>query len=182
MATRRVTVQVRGLREVEKKLDDIFDRLQNPGDGLVRATNKVAEVWGKNFDEEGRAVGGWPELAEMTQSIRESQGFPPEHPILIRYGSLRAVAIEFFEEARREGKTSKGDNYSDETVRGSLDIDRNTATLTVGDSWKVANQWGHPNQRGQRPTPARPFWFVDRHSIAAAKEGVMDWIEDEVLR
>lgn len=182
MVTRRVQIRVTGLRGVERKLDQIFDRLKEPKEGLIRATNRVAKEWGDNFDSEGGRVGGWPELAEMTRDIREYQGFPPDRPIMLRYGALRAIAVEYFENAKREGRAAKGDNYSDETVKGSLEITRGTATLRVGDSWKVANQWGFTNSATGQQVPARPFWFVDRRAVAAAKEGVMDWLEDEVLR
>lgn len=177
----RITIRTRGIPQAISKLEDIVKRVQEPKNGLVRATNRVAAEWGKNFDAEGQQVGGWPELAEMTQNIREYQGFNADHPILIRYGALRAVAIEFFEQARREGQTSKGDNYSDEVVKGTLSIARNTASLKVGDSWKVANQWGFRTATGST-TPARPFWYVDRRAIAAAREGVKEWLEDDVLR
>lgn len=180
----RITVRVRGRREAERYINRVIGELQEPKGGLVKATNKVAEVFAKNYDSEGSMVGGWPDLAEMTQDIREEQGFPASHPILIRYGSLRAVAVDFFENTRREGKTSKGDNYSDETVTGSLNIRRNVATMQVGGSYKVRNQTGHPGG-GWAPggdVPPRPFWFVDRHTVAAARDGLKDWIEDEVLK
>lgn len=178
----RIVIRVKGEEQAMKRLADIEARLRNPKGGLIRATNKVAEKFGENFDGEGSLVGGWPDLAEQTRNIREWQGFPAEHPILFRYGALRAIAVEFFEEAKRGGSRSKGDNYSNEVVTGRLDINGNVAQMWVGGSYKVMNHYGHPNVAPEGDNPPRPFWFVNRYSVAAAREGVKDWIEDEVLK
>lgn len=179
MARTQVTIRVRNRKEAEQRVNDIISKLRSPKGGLERATENVAKEWAKNFDEEGSRVGGWADLAEMTQNMREYQGFAPAHPILIRYGALRAVAVDFFERGR-EGQRSEGDNYSDEVVKGRLSINRNTAELEIGGSYKVANQYGFLTKTGQF-VPARPFWFVDRGVSAAARTGIRDWIVYEVL-
>lgn len=177
-----INIQVTGITEAAQALQQIADRLQNAENGLLRATNNVADVWRKNFDSEGSMVsGGWPELADATQEIRANEGFSPDHPILFRYGALRGVAVEFFQKASHGGSTSQSDNYSQQVTTGSLSITDKVATLEAH-GWKVANQWGHPGNGRYGPVPARPFWFVDKSTIAAAREGIRDWILDEVVK
>lgn len=178
----RFTIVVKNDKAAAARIDEIARRLKQPKNGLIRATNKVAQKFGENFDSEGGLVGGWPDLAEQTQGMREWQGFSPDHPILIRYGALRAVAVEFFQNAKGSGSVSKGDSYSDEVVKGSLSLRGQTARLYIGGSYKVMNQFGYPDTNGSGVNPPRPFWFVNKHSIAAARDGVKEWIEDEVLK
>lgn len=181
MAGTRITIRVRGEAQAQARLNEIVNRLKKPEGGLIKATNKVAEVFAENYDREGSMVGGWPQLAEKTQNLREYYGYPREHPILIRYGALRAVAVEFFEEAKKPGRTSKNDDYSNQTTTGTLSISGDRAELQVS-GWKVSNQYGFSHPNNPTDTPARPFWFIDRNSVAAAREGVKEWIEDEVLK
>jgi hypothetical protein len=176
-----ITFSVTGLQQAVAKIAQIQRNLAQPKTGLERATHKVAEVFEKNYDSEGGLVGGWPDLAEKTQNMRAWQGFEPEHPIMIRYGSFRAVAVEFFKTAKDGHVFSSTDDYSDQTVTGSLQIAGNKATLQVGGSYKVLNQWGYGNTNGSGDNPARPYWFIDRQSVAAGVEGIRDWIENEVL-
>lgn len=165
---------------VQKRLSKIAKSLAQPRTGLEKATNKVAGVFEDNYDSEGGHVpGGWPELSELTLAMREYQGYP-DGPILVRYGALRAVAVEFFKDAKAGQAITHGDDYSDNVVAGSLQVSNKVATLHMGGSYKVLNQMGHDNARWG-PNPARPFWFVDRATVAAASEGIRDWIEDEVL-
>lgn len=175
-----IDFQAIGLAVAQKRINQIINRLGQPRRGLELATNQVAGVFQDNYDSEGSHVGGWPQLAELTNAMRAYQGYDEEHPILIRYGALRAVAVEFFKDAKAGEAISHGDDYSDNVVSGSLRISGNTATLHMGGSYKVLNQTGHSNAR-TGPNPARPFWFIDRAAVAAAGAGVKSWIEDEVL-
>lgn len=182
-----ITFTVTGLAEAQARINQIIDRLNEPKEGLERATNQVAGVFAHNYDTEGGLVGGWAQLAEVTNAMREWQGYSAEHPILIRYGALRAVAVEFFQEARAGSAISVGDDYSGQTVSGSLQINRNVATLHIGGSYKVLNQFDYtnirtgPNGRYQG-WEARPYWFVSNEVVAAASKGVRDWVVTEVLK
>ena len=174
-----LNVKLRGSTHAQVAyLAKIKRKLQNRREGLVQATNKVAEVFDRNFTSEGSMVGGWAELAEKTKEIRREQGYGPT-PILIRYGALRAVVTQGFMQANGPGSWARTDDYSDHTTSARLRISRDTAVLEAH-GWKVANQWGHPNRSG-RPVPARAFWFTTRPAMSAAKEGVVRWIATEVL-
>lgn len=174
-----IVIQVIGAHEAMARLNKITHGLEHPKEGLIRSTHKVADIFGKNFDEEGSAVGGWAELSEQTVAMREYQGYPGEHPILFRYGALRGMAVEFFQKTAG-GSSSAGDDYSNNVVQASLEVDDQRAVLSIGGSYKVLNQTGHPNARWG-DNPARPFWFIDTDTIVGARDAMVDWIKDEVL-
>lgn len=176
----RVTVRGGSTHQQQQWLKGLVTRLRDPREGLVKAANATARVWEKNFRSGGAAVGGWADLAEATIRNREKQGMPTG-PVLIKYGALKAVVTEGFMEASGPGRWSKSDPYSPHTTTGRLTIKRGLATLSAH-GWKVANQYGHPNRRGSRPVPPRPFWFVDRNVMAASKSAVEKWIADEVIK
>lgn len=180
-------IQATGLREDMVALEKIVDRLGNVSDGLERATHNVAGVFAQNYASEGGMVGGWPGLADYTLNIREWQGVPPG-PILIRYesGGLWSMAVDFFLTARAGSRASAGGSYpfktwSDQTVNAQLQVGDNRATLSLSGSYKLLNQWGHPNWGQMSDVPARPFWFVNDNVVREAREGVESWIQDEVL-
>lgn len=54
---------------------------------LVQAA--ILDGFAENFRSEASALGAWPQLASLTRSEREAQGYPPAHPILVRSGSYR---------------------------------------------------------------------------------------------
>ena len=177
-----VRVVVTGVPEAMQKLTEVQGKLQNDREtAVLQATNEVAGVWRQNFDREGGMVGGWAELAEKTQNLREYYGYSASHPILFRYGALRGVAVDFFQQARGSGSVSKSDSYSAQDTRGTLELSNGLAKLSA-QGWKVANQYGFTGGRGESPTPPRPFWFVDNNVIAAAGKGVEYWLLHDVLR
>lgn len=178
-------IQATNLTQVRARLDKIIRNLNDPKEGLERATHKVAGIFKENYDNEGSMVGGWPALSDYALNIRQWQGVPPG-PILVRYGALRAIAVEFFQTARAGSSASAGGSYpfktwSDQTVTGQLNVSGPRATLILGGSYKILNQWGHENWGPMSDVPARPFWFVGPQSIAASRDGIVEWIEDEVL-
>lgn len=165
-------VTVTGMGRAVTALGKLRYALGRPRPGLFRATNKVAELWGVNYDQEGSMVGGWADLAARTQAERAKLGFGAAHPILFRYGALYGVTIDMFAHAQQNAWAVAGDG--DARVGGALTVSNNTATLyAVG--WPIANQWEDSRH------PARPYWFVDQRSVAAAKVGVEEWL-GEVIR
>lgn len=178
-------IEARGLRENQRALRGIVERLGRPEKGLEEATHRVAGVFKDNYDSEGGLVGGWPELSEYALNIREWQGVPPG-PILVRYGSLRSMAVDFFRTARSGSSDSAGSStpfktWSDQTVSAQLGISGGVATLRLSGGYKLLNQWGHGNWGPMGDVPARPFWFVNDEVVRAARDGVEEWIKDEVL-
>lgn len=180
-----VRIQASNVGAVQREIAKIHRQLNSPTDGLERATHKVAGIFKDNYDSEGGLVGGWPELSQYALNIREWQGVPAT-PILVRYGALRAIAIDYFLTAKAGSRDSAGGAYpfktwSDQTVSGQLSVSGNQASLMLTGGYKLLNQWGHGNWGPMGDVPARPFWFVGPESIAAAREGVIEWIEKEVL-
>lgn len=177
-----VTIRVRNMAQAIEKVNEVERKTTSEREGgVLRATNQVAKVWAKNFAGEGSAVGGWAALRPRTQRTREWQGFSPRHPILYRYGTLRGVMVDFFQQARGSGEVNKADTYSGHITTGALSIKDGVAKLE-GRGWKIANQWGYPAANGAGETPARRFWFVDDSVIGAARQGVVDWLLDEVVK
>jgi hypothetical protein len=186
--TLAIQITSTGIPQWVAYLTKIGQRLQSPQGGLESATHAVAGVFQQNYDSEGGEVGGWADLSEYAQSVRWWQGFQPDHPILVRYGSLRNIAVDFFQSASIGSTRSAGGDteaWSDQEVTGTLEYrksgDDATATLVLSGSYKILNQTGHPNAFGYSDNPARPFWFVNSASLTAAQSALKKWIEDEVL-
>lgn len=157
-----IDAQIRRMRRVEQVVE-------NPTlDPVIR---NVAKVWEVNFSTEGGKVGGWRELAEMTQAVRVERGFDPHHPILVQTGGFRRVAIERLlsvtgsTSARTDGASMR------------LAIGRLSALLTIAGR-KVSNQF-RAQQRGgfgAFSRPPRRFWYVDDEVKAAAHRGLREGI------
>lgn len=79
--------------KLQKLLDHIRDRLSPQGlTQYMRADiyQAMRERVEDRFDGEGDStVGIWAPLSEATENIREALGFPPDHPINVRTGSLK---------------------------------------------------------------------------------------------
>lgn len=172
-ADQLITLKYTGIDAQKRRIDRVIERVQNPAmDPVVR---NIAEVWKVNFDSEGGKVGGWRELAEMTQAVRAERGFDPRNPILVQTGGLRRVAIERLTNAT--GSTSgRTDGAS---MR--LAIGRASALLSITGR-KVSNQF-KARQRsgfGAFSRPARRFWYVDDEVKAAAHRGLREGILSDI--
>lgn len=164
-------VEVEGLENVLAAFATLREELSNPTIGLVSATNGVAAVWAANYDAEGSMVGGWADLAQKTQDLRQAKGLDPEHPILFRYGTLRGIVIDLFQKPAASSATATSDSGAD--ISGSLTISEGTATLSAS-GWPVVNQW----EDAAKNRPARPYWFVNPQVEQAALDGVALWLGD----
>jgi hypothetical protein len=84
-------------------LDRFFDRLERLPRLLADDDEPIRESirrgFALNFEREAEGNGRpWSDLAESTNEERIRQGYPPEHPILVRSGSYRASFVEEFAE------------------------------------------------------------------------------------
>lgn len=174
-----ITIQVVGQQGVMARIGQFVHGLEHPKEGLIRSTHGVANVFARNYDEQGSAVGGWAALSERTLAMRQYQGFDPG-PILLRYGAFRDMAIAFFQKSTG-GTDSASDSYSDNVTDASLVVDDERAVLSLGGSYKILNQFGYSNTNGSGDNPARPYWFINSDAIVGAREGMEDWLRDEVL-
>lgn len=152
----------------------IYNKLMTPDP--TRAVKQVATQWGLSYRNEGSGVGGWVALAQKTVDDRIRQGFGGEHPIMIRQGSLYAMSTLFFM-AGQPGAAKGWSTYGGRSVAtsASLSISGGTATLGLSGPKTV-------HQKGNWTPPARPYWFTDRTAVLAARLGVIEWIEQEVVQ
>jgi hypothetical protein len=172
--TMQIAIATSGYPQMMARLDRLQSDLSHNKAGLVKIVRRIGDVWKKNFDEEGQMVGGWPALAEMTQAIRESQGFSPTHPILERSGALRKAVVDFVTNARDSGTGTYADTYGGPSTTSTLTVTDGQAVI-VAKGWKVSNQYNTAEH------PARQFWFVDKSVLGAARTGLVEWITDDVL-
>jgi hypothetical protein len=152
---------------------------------MHKALNAVAAKWRENFINEGRNVGGWPALSEMTGELRLSRGFNEDHPILQQYGHLYYSAITF-------PMTFKGKYGQANRPGASIEVDSGFGRIRArifGD--KVENQYGATHVAPAPPQgggplwwviPPRPFWFVDRGVATAATKGMQESANDVIRR
>lgn len=172
MPDKVIELKFTGLDKQVKRLRRFQDVVEDPAmDPVIR---DIAQVWRVNFDTEGGKVGGWRELAEMTQQVRQQRGFNPEHPILEQTGGLRHVAIDSLIRIRSSGSR----NADGASMR--LTIGKAAATLYI-EGRKVSNQFrARVRGRGGFSRPPRRFWYVDDEVRAAAHRGLRKGILKEM--
>lgn len=172
MADQVISLKYQGIDRQIKKVRRVQAAVEDPA--LAPVIRNIAKVWEVNFDAEGSKVGGWRQLAEITQLMRQSRGFNPDHPILVQTGGLRRAAIDALLHA--DGDTARRENGA--SMR--LSIGKASALLTITGR-KVSNQFRERTRgRGGISRPPRRFWFVDDEVKAAAHKGLRDGILDEV--
>lgn len=59
----------------------------------------------ENFDSQGSQVGGWAPLSPRTSAWRASHGYPPQYPILVNEGDLRAHVMGMQQRVDRDEVT-----------------------------------------------------------------------------
>ena len=163
------------MEQVRNRFNRITDRLSRPDP--TQAVKKVGDIWALNYKQEGSMVGGWAALAHQTIRDREARGYPGEHPIMIRRGSLYAMSALFFAQGN-PGSASASTNSSGNTATttANLSIVGGTAHMSLSGPL-VKHQFGDPSQN----LPARPYWFTNKQVVLAARLGVLDWIKREVV-
>jgi len=160
MAGEIIEVKVTGLTQEINRITKVRDAVFNPD--IDNGVRKVATVWDRNFITEGSQVGGWRQLAPMTQRVRRERGYGPKHPILKQSGALRrAVAGEL----RYGPRSAAGPGIQQTYFKARL-----RAVVTARGK-KAENQY-RVRRRGRRSTPARPFWFVNAEVEQAFATGI----------
>ena len=156
-------------------LHKVEDRLKRPN--LNKAVNRVGKYWQHSFSNQGSAVGGWAGLAASTIAERQRQGYGAG-PVLFRYGALYRMSSAFFANQQGSGSRSQSTPYdkrSGHTTSARLKLSNGYASLTVGGP-KVYNQW--PGSYGR---PAREFWPFTPGLRKEARQGVVDWLVEDVI-
>lgn len=171
-----IEVRVRGLTEAQAFLQQLEKNLQDKRDlGLIKAVNRIADVWKDNYDSEGGRVGGWAELSDETQRKRERLGFSPAHPILERDSALKTVMVDAFTTSKvTPGYWRRSDSYGGPDTVSTIDLNDGVATLNAH-GWKVSNQYDAGSH------PPREMWFVDKTVRYAARAGLVDWLINDVI-
>ena len=174
-----VRVSVTGWEAWADYLDRVDDRLNNDRHkGLFTAVNRIGDLYLANFDSEGGMVGGWKDLKEYTNIVREQQGFPAEHPILRRDGALRDAMAIFLQKVRRTALLTTRDSYSQNETAVMANTFGDSTVVIEAKGWKVSNQYDTGGKYGH---PARMMWWVDKRTIFAAKSGITEWLANDVL-
>ena len=170
---RIISVDVSGFAEVNRFIERFRYSLEKgKTEANKRAVRGVAKVWQRNFDSEGRGVGGWAALKQSTLDDRARHGFAPG-PILRRSDALREVAVIWPQNLKGSGSIVRTDSYRGNPVWGDYAQSDGSSRLHMKGA-KVFNQTGTVHMK------ARPFWFVDNMVLRSAKDGVVDWVVDEV--
>ena len=169
-----IELKYTGIDKQIKRMRRVSEVIQDPAlDWVIR---DIAKVWQVNFDTEGSKVGGWRELAELTQQVRQSRGFDPQHPILQQTGGLRRAAIDHL--TRTRGNSSRAEDGA--SMR--LTMGHASALLTISGR-KVSNQFRERVRgRGGHSRPPRRFWYVDDEVRAAAHKGLLRGILSDVRK
>jgi hypothetical protein len=166
-----------GMVQVLRQIDSLKGVVENRKDEVaIGALNGAADVFERNFQGEGNMVGGWAALAERTVRERESRGFGGEHPIMIRYGDLKRIAVDSLMTVKRPTTFAATDSDG-KTIQVSLS--GNNGKLIVSASGeKAVNQIGHQSSN----LPARPYWFVSGDVQRMARDGAVKRLADEIRK
>ena len=143
---------------LEQQIKEIVQRIQRPNPVNIDViSDTMRAIVRENFESESGDGQPWTQLARQTVEEREQQGYPGEHPILIRSGDL-------FESA-----TNPNDPDHVERVEGNLA----GFSVLIGTNDPRATRL---NNGGGR-IPARPFMTADGEQtdiLATAIEAYFD--------
>lgn len=94
-----ISFEVQGQREVLGKLHTAGAKIENMAPAWEQVGTELLKDFAQNFQDEGGAFGKgawaqWAPLASSTVMERKRLGYPGEHPILVREGTLMASATE----------------------------------------------------------------------------------------
>lgn len=161
------TITITGIPGQIARIDRIRKVVEDPDVNF--AVRAMAGVWQSNFKGEGNAVGGWRPLTEATNDLRQSRGYPREHPILVQSGALRNAAITQLLNVNGP-RTSSGKG-----VMMSYQPRKLGASLSISGP-KVDNHFRVRDRKSGISSPPRPFWPVNNAVESAAARGLQQWI------
>lgn len=166
-----VDLKFKGIDRQIKRYTKVAETVDNPR--MMPLVRAVGRVWRDNFNSEGRMVGGWRELSEMTRLVRSQRGYNPAHPILKQSGALYHAAIEAPVNGRR--------NVSADGAHYSLTDGRRKVDLRI-EGTKVTNQFRQRGgtRGGRWSSPPRRFWFVSPEVVKAAKDALFKEIQTQL--
>lgn len=155
------------------KLDKMFTNKRD--DMSVRALNRASRVWARNYVTEGSEVGGWRQLADRTVEERERAGFGGAHPIMIRYNHLRQLTTENLERVRSPDASWARSDPNGGEIRVSISTRQGRMTVVAAGNKAMLQERG-------KSRPPRPYWFVNSKVKKDVRDGVVDFLRDEVRR
>jgi hypothetical protein len=121
------------------------------------------------FASEGDdASGVWDPLQPATVMIRESEGYPGEHPINRRSGQLEEYITE------TPGAVSMDPAFTSLTMPGK------PATGTLASKYQTAQQGSTSNPRARNPTPARPVLALDTTDFLFVMAELTFWVQTAI--
>jgi hypothetical protein len=170
-----ISLKFTGIDRVVKRNKNIYDVVENPR--MSPIVSNIAKMWEVNFNTEGAMVGGWRDLTDETNKVRQARGYPPAHPILVQSGDLKRAAITSLINKGEYNESVNGDGVLMTYVAGHRQFKLNISGR------KVTNQFrSQSRKRGSRnfSAPARRFWFVSPGVIAAAKDALLKDIKQRV--
>ncbi len=172
----RLEVSVVGFGEALahiKKVQEYVD--QSPEEVGMAGVNAAGTIFEKNFDLEGKGgAGGWVDLADSTVAERVRKGFPGEHPILIRYGDLRAITGTSLRVAGGSGIFGMTD-ADGKSIRVDINAGSHGAIVTASGEKSL-------NQNPTQYAPARPYWFVNSAVLGAVRKRAVETLAYGIQR
>ncbi len=161
-----ITTDSESFDAVRDNLDRKMDSL-----GIAAFLSSVVDPFLRNridsrFQSEGDEVSGrWHPLAQATQQIRASYGYPPNHPINVRTGKLRSHLVGTRSDVQANGMGAtlihpppgSGDPVTNKKIK----------TAQSGSS--------HP------PTPARPVIGINENDLIFITSSLTAYLSQDFI-
>lgn len=159
----KITGDLTDLRRISKWIDS-YDGVVSDPKTVSAGVSFIGSGIKGIFSSEGASAGfTWRMLADVTNSLRVTRGYPPAHPILVQGGSLKRAAADslaaWLPETRRMTRSGRGVSLAASATPRLF-----TAKLS---GEKVLNHFGGTDPDSQSNIPARPFFGI---TDAAAKQ------------
>lgn len=148
---------------------DALDQRLNAA-GLSMFLDTVVDPFIRNridgrFASEGDDVSGaWHPLAQATQQIRASYGYPPDHPINIRSNKLHSWLVGTDSQVTPNGM---GATLMHPPPSGDAILMKKLATAQGGSS--------------RPPTPARPVIGLNENDLLFVTSSLVAWLAQDML-
>ena len=132
-------------RQDINELAAFFEGLSSPTlEQKTNLGNAIRNIFSDNFANEGPSENPWHELKDMTKWERLHEGFPPDHPIHYRTGSLE------------ESFTARGNSEHVEEYT----LSKNGWILEIG-----SQDWRLPRLEGELGRPIALFGTIEDERV-----------------